>query len=122
MGVSPIRYSDGTCQYCLRGETNLCDDREFLYGNYFGGYATHLQIDHNWVFVVPKGMRIEAIPPLLCAGVTVFAPLKRYQKVGATCAIIGIGGLGHLAIQYANKLGMKVTAFTTKTENIASLK
>jgi len=43
---------------------------------------------------------------LLCAGITVYAPLKRYQKIGGKCAIIGIGGLGHLAVQYANKLGM----------------
>ena len=43
--------------------------------------------------------------PLLCAGVTTFAPIKRYQKVGGSCAVIAIGGLGHLAAQYANKLG-----------------
>ncbi len=55
----------------------------------------------------------------MCAGVTVFSPLLRYQKIGARCAIIGIGGLGHLAIQFANKLGMKVSAFTTKTTNSA---
>jgi D-arabinose 1-dehydrogenase-like Zn-dependent alcohol dehydrogenase len=62
------------------------------------------------------------LPPLLCAGITVYAPLKRYQKIGAKCAIIGIGGLGHVAIQFANKLGMIVTAFTTKINNVDSLK
>lgn len=60
---------------------------------------------------------MRELPPLLCAGITVYAPLKRYRKVGAKVAILGIGGLGHLAIQYANKLGMIVTAFTTKTNN-----
>lgn len=45
------------------------------------------------------------MPPLLCAGVTTYAPIKRYQKVGGKCAVIAIGGLGHLAAQYANKLG-----------------
>jgi D-arabinose 1-dehydrogenase-like Zn-dependent alcohol dehydrogenase len=50
-------------------------------------------------------MDITKMPPLLCAGITTYAPIKRYQKVGGSCAIIGIGGLGHLAVQYANKLG-----------------
>ena len=57
---------------------------------------------------------MHEIPPILCGGVTVYAPLKRYAKPGAKCAVIGIGGLGHFAIQYGNKLGMDVTAFTTK--------
>jgi D-arabinose 1-dehydrogenase-like Zn-dependent alcohol dehydrogenase len=77
-----------------------------------------MQVDNNWVFHIPKNLKIESAPPLLCAGVTVYSPLKRYQKIGGRCAIIGIGGLGHLAIQYANKLGMKVSAFTTRTNNI----
>jgi uncharacterized zinc-type alcohol dehydrogenase-like protein len=51
-------------------------------------------------------MNLAIIPPLLCAGITEYAPLKRYQKVGGKCAIIGIGGLGHLGVQYANKLGI----------------
>jgi D-arabinose 1-dehydrogenase-like Zn-dependent alcohol dehydrogenase len=81
-----------------------------------------MQIDNNWVFKLPEGLDLHDISPLLCAGITVYAPLKRYQKIGAKCAVLGIGGLGHLAIQYANKLGMKVTAFTTKVNNIDSLK
>lgn len=59
---------------------------------------------------------------MLGAGVIVYAPLKRFQKIGGKCAVIGIGGLGHLAIQYANKLGMEVTAFTTRLENVAKLR
>jgi len=51
-------------------------------------------------------MNLSKIPPLLCAGVTTYAPVKRYQKVGGQCAVIAIGGLGHLAVQYANKLGI----------------
>ena len=105
VGVSPIRYSDNTCDYCLSEATNLCNDREFLYGTYFGGYSSHMQIDENWVFHIPQGMDITTMPPLLCAGVTTYAPAKRYQKIGASCAVIGIRGLGHLAVQYANKLG-----------------
>jgi uncharacterized zinc-type alcohol dehydrogenase-like protein len=51
-------------------------------------------------------MDISKMPPLLCAGITTYAPIKRYQKVGGSCAVIGIGGLGHLAVQYANALGI----------------
>jgi alcohol dehydrogenase (NADP+) len=80
-----------------------------------------MQIDHNWAIKIPQGLDIKEVPPLLCAGVTVYAPLKRYNKIGGKCAVLGIGGLGHLAIQYANKLGMKVTAFTTRLNNIESL-
>lgn len=58
---------------------------------------------------------------MLCAGVTVYAPLKRYVKPGAKCAVVGIGGLGHLAIQFAHKLGFTVSAFTTKVNNTESL-
>jgi uncharacterized zinc-type alcohol dehydrogenase-like protein len=65
-----------------------------------------MQIDENWVFHIPQGMDISKMPPLLCAGITTYAPIKRYQKVGGSCAVIGIGGLGHLAVQYANALGI----------------
>lgn len=65
--------------------------------------------------------RLQEIPPILCAGITMFNPLKRFGKVGGTCAIIGIGGLGHLGVQFANKMGMKTTVFTTKVNNTESL-
>ena len=82
-----------------------------------------MQVDHNWVFKIPEALnnRLHEIPPILCAGITVYAPLKRYCKPGGTCAIIGIGGLGHLGIQFSNKLGMKTTAFTTRVNNTESL-
>jgi D-arabinose 1-dehydrogenase-like Zn-dependent alcohol dehydrogenase len=64
------------------------------------------------VFKIPEGFNDAIGSPLLC-GATVFAPLKRYYKPNDSCAVIGIGGLGHLAVQYAAKLGMTVTAFTT---------
>lgn len=64
-------------------------------------------------FKIPDALDMSKVAPLLCAGVTVFAPLKRHAKPGIKCGIIGIGGLGHLALQYAKKLGMVVTAFTT---------
>jgi uncharacterized zinc-type alcohol dehydrogenase-like protein len=100
----------------------MCENRIYLYGEYFGGYCTHMQIDNNWAIKIPEGLDLREVPPLLCAGVTVFAPIERFNKIGGKCAVLGIGGLGHLAIQYANKFGMEVTAFTTRTNNIESLR
>ena len=111
-----------TCKYCSMQYTQMCKNRIYLYGLEFGGFCTHVQIDHNWAIRMPEGLDLKEAPPLLCAGVTVYAPLKRFNKIGGKCAVIGIGGLGHLAVQFANKLGMEVTAFTTKLENAPSLK
>lgn len=119
VGVSPIRWCCFKCENCLIGRTNLCTDRVYLYGGeHFGGYCTHMQINHHWAWPIPAGLPLDRVAPLLCAGLTVYAPLKRHGKVGDRCAVIGIGGLGHLAVQYANKLGMTVTAFTTKPDRI----
>lgn len=75
-----------------------------------------MQIDSNWAWHIPKGLPLDKAAPLLCAGLTVYVPIKRHGKPGDRCAVVGIGGLGHLAVQYASKMGMKVTAFTTKTD------
>lgn len=74
-----------------------------------------MQIDSKWTIPFPAGIELDKAAPILCAGLTVYSPLKRHGAAGKTCAVLGIGGLGHLAIKYANKLGMTVTAFTTKT-------
>ena len=72
-----------------------------------------MKVPEQWTFKIPDGMPLEKIPPLLCAGLTCFAPLRRYSKAGMTCAVVGIGGLGHLGVMYAAKMGMKVTAVST---------
>lgn len=88
----------------------------FLYNEgYYGGYSTHIQIYSKWTIPFPTGLELEKAAPILCAGLTVYSPLKRHGGVGKICAVLGIGGLGHMAVMYANKLGMRVTAFTTKT-------
>ena len=58
-------------------------------------------------------MPLEKIPPLLCAGLTVFAPLQEVARAGKTCAVVGIGGLGHLGVMYSVKMGMETTAVST---------
>jgi uncharacterized zinc-type alcohol dehydrogenase-like protein len=93
------------------------------------GYADAIVVDHRFAFPLPQGGPIECGPaigltrcvhagldprtcaPLFCAGLTVYAPLRRWTKPGDTVAVIGIGGLGHLALQFANALGCKVNSF-----------
>ena len=86
------------------------DIDRFTYDPHFGGYATQVKIPEQWTFKIPAGMPLDKIPPLLCAGLTCFAPLRRHSKAGMSCAVVGIGGLGHLGVMYAVKMGMKVTA------------
>jgi uncharacterized zinc-type alcohol dehydrogenase-like protein len=117
VGYCPMRDSCMDCNECLKGFNNLCTvidkDSKFLYGLYFGGYSTHIQQPDTFVVKIPDGMDLKNTCPLLCAGITVFSPLNKFVKPGMTVGIIGVGGLGHLALQYANKMGASVYGFTT---------
>ncbi len=103
-----------TCKDCLAGNENLCDQGQWLIQHGYGGFASHLVIDSRFCFPIPKNMSTEQAGPLLCAGTTVFAAL-RYAGMtkGQHVGIIGMGGLGHVAVQFAQKLGNRVTVFTT---------
>lgn len=93
-----------------------------LYFQYFGGYATSIQLRALHTHHIPEGIDITTAPPLLCAGVTVYRPLARHTQKGQKVGILGIGGLGHLGVQYAAALGLEVTAFTTSADKIESIK
>ncbi|KRX00455.1 GroES (chaperonin 10)-like protein [Pseudocohnilembus persalinus] len=119
-GAGPQRNYCENCDACQRGEENLCEKHQGQYDPHFGGYSTHCQVPARLAFHIPEGMPLEQIPPLLCAGMTVWAPIKRWydqqkEKKGLKVGVFGIGGLGHLALQFLNKLGLEVTAFTTST-------
>ena len=75
---------------------------------HFGGFASHVQAPAKWAFPVPSNIPEEVCPPLFCAGVSVFAPLKRYGNPGLTCGIVGIGGLGHLAIKFSKAMVLRI--------------
>lgn len=70
-------------------------------------------IDAAWAFRIPEGMSSAEAAPLMCAGATVFNPLFHHVKPGSAVGVVGIGGLGHLAIQFARKMGARVTVFTS---------
>ena len=117
VGFGPFRDSCGKCEFCEVGKSDACCDvtplEKELYSLYFGGYSTHIQQPVSHAYKIPSKLDIKLAAPLLCAGVTVYAPLYPHLKPGMKVGVIGIGGLGHLAVQYANKMGADVLGFTT---------
>lgn len=105
------------CALCKNTKDNLCVGmpmpKRTTYGEYWGGYSTAIQQPAKFAYKIPENLPSDRTPPLLCAGVTVYAPLARFVKPGDKVAVIGIGGLGHLAVAYANKFGCHVTGFTS---------
>jgi len=115
-----------TCENCQLTMDQLCQtefDQKFTYGPlYWGGYATAIQHPEQFYFHIPKELPEEKIPPLFCAGVTTYAPIARHAKAGQEVAVLGIGGLGHMAVMYAKAWGCKVTAFTSSKDKEAFIK
>ena len=120
VGFGPLRDACMKCETCDKNETQLCPNTEsndlFLYGLYFGGYSTHIQQPDTCVLPVPDSLDIRTAAPLMCAGITVYSPLVRKVKPGMKVGVIGVGGLGHLAIQIANKLGAEVWGFSSSNK------
>ena len=126
VGIGPMRDGCGECEYCKNDYSQLCTgmplaDRE-LYEIHFGGYCTLIQIRSDFTITIPEGMDIANLPPLMCAGITTYSPLVTHAKKGQKVAILGIGGLGHLGVQFANKMGCEVTAFTTTESKVEEIK
>ncbi|HEY9300981.1 MAG TPA: NAD(P)-dependent alcohol dehydrogenase [Phormidium sp.] len=105
------------CPDCLKGNENLCDENQGLIVEGYGGFADYVKVDSRFAFHIPDGIESEAAGPLLCGGITVYSGL-RYAGMssGQEIGVIGIGGLGHLAVQFASKLGNSVTVFTTSQD------
>ena len=118
VGATPHRDCCGFCANCKRGDDNLCmgDKNEVMYDPYFGAYATQVKLSQAWTFKIPDGMDLKRLAPIMCAGLTCFAPLRNFGKVGWRCAVVGVGGLGHMGVQFASKMGMEVTAVSTSAD------
>lgn len=123
VGMGPQRLSCLKCEHCNKGDENVCPKFTDLYDPAFGGYSEHVVCDARWVFHIPAELPSEVAAPLLCAGVTVYAPLDHWRlPKGASVAVAGIGGLGHLGLQYAKAMGYEVTALSTSPEKEAEAK
>ncbi|NEQ37241.1 MAG: NAD(P)-dependent alcohol dehydrogenase [Okeania sp. SIO3I5] len=115
VGFGWIRNSCRVCDACLRGEENVCRQgyTGLIVGNH-GGFADKLRASADFAYKIPDGLDSASAAPLLCAGITVYTPLRTYIKYpGTKVGVIGIGGLGHLAIKFARAMGAEVTAFST---------
>jgi uncharacterized zinc-type alcohol dehydrogenase-like protein len=103
-----------TCSNCMHGDHNMCADAEATIIGHHGGFADKVRARAASVVKLPEGLDLESGGPLFCGGITVFNPLIQFGiKPTDSVAVIGIGGLGHLALQFFNAWGCQVTAFTS---------
>ena len=114
VGLGWQSKSCGVCEWCIRGMENLCLAAEGTCVHRHGGYADRVRANARFVIPIPDALDSEHTAPLLCAGITVYNPLRTHGiNPSSRVGIVGIGGLGHLAIQFAHVFGADVTAFST---------
>jgi propanol-preferring alcohol dehydrogenase len=123
VGVPWIHWTCGACEFCLGGNENLCARQKITGVTVDGGYAEFLKAPARHAVKIPDRLTSMEAAPLFCAGVTVYRALKRANIVrGQTLAVIGIGGLGHLAVQVGRGLDAEVTAIDISEEKLALAK
>ncbi len=113
VGVGWYAGSCMHCRQCMSGSHHVCPEVRPTIVGHRGGFATHIRSHWAWTMPLPDKLDSAEAGPLLCAGVTVFAPITMYARPTQRVGIIGIGGLGHLAIKFAAAFGCDVTAFTS---------
>ena len=120
VGVPWLYTACGCCRHCLGGWETLCEQQQNTGYSVNGGFADYVVADPNYVGHLPKNIGFLEIAPVLCAGVTVYKGLKVTDtKPGDWVVISGIGGLGHMAVQYAKAMGMNVAAVDIDDEKLA---
>ncbi len=121
VGVGCMVNSCRECENCLAGEEQYCLNGNI--GTYAsvdrdgtitqGGYSTHVVVDEDFVLKVPESIPYEAAAPLLCAGITTYSPLRHWKAgEGTRVAVVGLGGLGHMAVKLAHAMGSEVTVLS----------
>jgi len=119
VGVPWLYSACGTCEHCITGWETLCNEQENAGYSVDGGYAEYVIADPRYVGHLPSNVNFTEMAPILCAGVTVYKGLKETEtKPGEWVAISGIGGLGHLAVQYAKAMGMHVAAIDISDDKL----
>lgn len=105
---------DGSCRQCQRSQFQMCDNKAINGVSQDGGFAEYVLLRAEALVRIPKEVDPAEVAPLLCAGVTVFNGIRKMQvEQGAIVAVQGLGGLGHLAVQYANKMGYEVVVLSS---------
>jgi len=101
------------CERCESGDENLCASIVETCVGRPGGFADRIHVDGRFAFSIPDTLRSETTAPLFCGGITVYSPLRQYARPQSRVGVVGIGGLGHLAIGFARAFGCEVTAFSS---------
>lgn len=128
IGVGVFIDSCRKCENCLRGLQQYClEGMTGTYNGYernsnqiaFGGYSNYFVVDQDFAVKVPTNLDLSAVAPLLCAGITLYSPLRHWHaQAGKKIAIMGLGGLGHMGVKFAAALGAEVTVLShTKSKN-----
>ncbi|WP_338749093.1 NAD(P)-dependent alcohol dehydrogenase [Janibacter alittae] len=120
VGVGCMVNSCGECAACLAGNEQYCPKQVGTYNATDvdgtitqGGYSTHVVVTEDFVLRIPEGLALDVAAPLLCAGITTWSPLRRWNVAeGSKVAVVGLGGLGHMAVQLAVALGAEVTVLS----------
>ncbi|XP_020262439.1 probable cinnamyl alcohol dehydrogenase 6 [Asparagus officinalis] len=123
VGVGCIAASCLDCDFCKDSQENYCDKLQFTYNSIFwdgsityGGYSRMLVADKRYVIHIPDSLPLDSAAPLLCAGITVFSPMKQHnmlQTAGKRLGVVGLGGLGHIAVKFGKAFGLHVTVIST---------
>ncbi|KAJ6984854.1 hypothetical protein NC653_022983 [Populus alba x Populus x berolinensis] len=122
VGVAGMIGSCRSCDSCCNNLENYCSEVIITYGakyqdgtTTYGGYSNIMVVDEHFVVHIPDSLSLDAAAPLLCAGITVYSPLRFYSldKPGMNVGVVGLGGLGHVAVKFAKAMGVKVTVIST---------
>ncbi len=123
VGVGCFVDSCGKCESCKANEEQFCTTHTaWTYSSTeldkktktYGGYSSHITVRDKYVLKIKKGVPLDRMAPLLCAGITTYSPLKRFKtKKGTKVGVVGLGGLGHMAVKIAKAMGAEVTVFST---------
>ncbi|KAK6923250.1 Alcohol dehydrogenase, N-terminal, partial [Dillenia turbinata] len=125
VGVGCLVGACRACDSCKDGQENYCPKMVFTYNGIghdgtmtYGGYSDFMVADEHFIVRIPDGLALDAAAPLLCAGITVYSPLKYFQldKPGMHLGVVGLGGVGHVAVKFAKAFGAKVTVISTSPE------
>jgi len=121
VGVGCMVDSCGECASCRKGEEQYClEGNTLTYGSIGkdgrltqGGYSTHMVVTEDFVVKIPDGLELDVAAPLLCAGITTYSPLRHWGAgPGKKVAVVGLGGLGHMAVKLAHAMGAEVTVLS----------
>lgn len=128
VGIGCIVDSCRTCASCKEGLEQYCEvgmtgtyggTEKVIGGPTYGGYSDTIIVDRSYVLRIPKGMELASTAPLLCAGITVYSPLRRWQAgPGKKVGIVGLGGLGHMGVKLSHAMGARTVLFTTSPSKV----